>query len=697
VLGRRGLCLLAVLAVTALFALQLPQLRVDPSLEKTFPRLDPRLADYERLQADYAADEDTALCVVEFPESVLAPATLARIHALTEALERQPWVDPERVVSLTRATFVRAGEDGDLDIGPLFTPEREAGWDAVAMQEALAANPAFDQRLLSRDQRLAGFWVPMALGTEGEAERQAFVRELRAFFSPEGALLSGEVAHLDGAAVARDTLQAMILEDTWALCPLAFAVLLVVLAVLFRRLVAPALALGVVGGSIVWTLGAMAWADVPFNTLSACIPVMVLVASVGDVVHLLTRYRAGLAQGADREVALRSAVHHVAGPCLLTSLTTAAGFASLGLSQVEVLQEFGVPVAGGVLAAYFVTLGALPTLLTWLPAPRQARVQRSRARGEALLEGLVRVVSQRPGRVLVAGAALLSLSLVALPQLSRDARLMDDLDGGSSLVQTRELLEQRFGGAAFLEVVLDSGEAGGVLTPEVQAGTLALTRTLRGPEFRERGVLSALSLPDFLRDAYWTWNERDPAFDRLPESAEALAQLHLLYAFGDHDPTAELVDDPSDPSQQRIRVRLDNLRTSEFFALTSAIEAEAARVLPADVEVTLTGSTYMARLVTESLVGEMLHSAGMAILLVGARAWRCWGSCAAPSPWCWCSASWRPRGRPSPSARASSSPSPSGSASTTPSTCSRATDSAAPPATRGRWPTPCARRLGPCS
>lgn len=615
VLGQRKLCFVLVLAVTALLGQHLPNLRVDPRIEKTFPTDDPRLADYQALRDDFGSGEDAAMCVVEFPSDVLAPAQIARIHDLTAQLEQETWVDAEKLLTLSRATFVRTDSEGELEIGPLYTPERAEGWDADAVAADLRANPAFDQRLVSRDRRLAAFYVTQAPGDESDDARAAFVAEMRAFFSPQGALGQGEVAHLEGYAIARDSVLGQILDDSWSLFPLAFGLLLLVLALLFRQLVAPLLALTVIAGSCVWTLGAMAWLDIPLNTLSACIPVMVLVASVGDVVHLLTRFQAFRAQGQARESALTAAVHHVAGPCLLTSLTTAAGFGCLGLSQVELLSEFGLPVAFGVVAAYVVTLGAVPTLLTVLPLPTSA----ARATRPAVQAALARFAAfplAHPRGVIATTLILGALGLGLAPSISLDNRLSDDLDPASDLLQTRELLAQRFGGAAVLDVVVTDDDEG-VLGAPLQTGLLDLTRKLRSDEYREMGVLSALSLADFLRDAFHTWNGRAPEFDRLPANTDALAQLHFLYTFSPQDPTQDLLDDTIDPSQTRIQVRLGSVYTSQLFALADKLEADAAALLPPSAKVTVTGTSYMGRLVTQSLVSEMLLSAGMAIALVG--------------------------------------------------------------------------------
>lgn len=613
---RHRLASLGLIAACTLgLAAGLPQLGVDVRIEKTFPEESPQLAEYEALQAAFGGDEDTAICVVEFPQSVLERDTLQRIYEITEALREVDLVDTQGVTSLSHATWVRLDGDSDLDMGPLYEPSRYAEWDAAAMDVLLRDHPAFDQRLVSRDRRLAGFVVPMLATDTRDETRSRFVAGLRTFFSQEGVLRPGETAYLEGFAVARDSIISMMAEDSARFLPLAFVSLLLVLGLLFGELVAPALALSVIGLSVVWTLGAMAWAGIPLSTMSTTIPVMVLVASVGDVVHLLSSYRTRIVAGHAKAASLRYAVEHVAAPCLLTSLTTAAGFVSLAGSQIEMLRELGAPVAFGVLAAYVVTLGVLPPLLSWLPAPR---VRASRRQAPKIGLALGRAVTQRA--VPVIGGSLLvgALSVAVLPLLSHDTQIMEGFDRDAPLVVAQTVLEERFGGAASLEVVLSSDAVGRVLEPEVQRAVLRLSERIRGARFRELGVLAAHSLPDTLSDAYYTWNQRASAFKGgLPETAAGVGQLQFLLGFSEQDPTRGLVDSPDEAHRLRVRVRVSNLYSSEFFRLVDAIEEEAQRLLPEDVSVVVTGSTLMGRLVGASLVSEMLRSAGFALLLVG--------------------------------------------------------------------------------
>lgn len=623
-LRRPRLALALALGLTLLFAGSLPGLRKDVRIEKIFPERDARRADYDELREVFGRDDETAFCVLELPGSVLEAPALARIHSLTTALEAHPLVDERRLISLSSAPLVRVPREGELDIGPLYEPRRREGWDAAEIDGMLRGHPAFANRLLSDDRRLASFLVPLVptaepLSQEAKTERRRrFAREVRAFWKAN--LRPGEQVHLDGFAITYDTVLGLLNKDVALFYPLAIALLLIALGCVFRRVLATVLCVGTMIATVIWTLGSMALLGIPINWLSAsCIPVMLLVVCVGDAVHLISRYHQQVGWGIPARSSLEHAVRDVGRACFFTSVTTAAGFSSLSLSQVEVVQELGIPTGLGVLYGYLITFLVVPPLLAWARPPQLG----VRAGGDLLerpLAGLARFTARAPGRIVLASGVVFVGALALIPQVSLENRLLNDFDPDTEIMATRIFMEERLGGIAPLEVIVDGKQPGRIMEADAQRGVLSLCNALRAEPFRERGILFVLSLPDFLTDAYYTAvEERAPEFKgKLPDRVDALQQLRFLYSLGgEDDPTEPYADDADEPRRLRIQMRVKNLYTSEFFALVEAVRAEAERHLPGDVAIRITGNTLMSQAIHQSLVGDMARSFGLAFLLVG--------------------------------------------------------------------------------
>lgn len=607
---------------------------IDVRVEKIFPDHDPegRRAVYERFRALFGSDDVTAFCALELPERALSNEGLARIHSLTQLLRAEPLVDARRVVSLSQAPLVRVLPDEALEVAPLWEPRRSAEWDEAAMRALVHGHPSFARRLVAEDEHLCGFWVAMAPGERSQAQRGAFVAALRRFFSPAaagGQLRPGEVGHLEGFAVTNEAVYRLIQADVGRFYPLAWGAVLLGLILAFRHPAPALLAVVLMAIAAAWTLGGMARFDCPLSFVSSVIPVILLVVCVSDAVHVVNAYRAQLGAGLARRPAVEAAVRETGPACLLTNLTSAAGFLGLGWSDVEIVRELGVPLAVGTLAAWLVTFLLLPPLLLLLPAlsPLGAHAE-GRGRGALLaLSGLVR---RRAGAVVAGWLVVCGLGAAALPWLSRETRLLEAFDEEHPLIVTRRLFEERLGGVAPLELVIEGAAPGRVLDPDVQRALLGLTEELRGPRFRELGLLYACALPDLIADAHWTFHGRAPALrGSLPDSRAGVAQLQFVYGLGERDPTRDYAStrsllDPSDVEGAdeakvlRLQMRVRNLYTSQLNRLVGEVERAARERLPADLELRTTGLAIMSQAISRTLVREMLESLLSAALSIAA-------------------------------------------------------------------------------
>jgi hypothetical protein len=160
-------------------------------------------------------------------------------------------------------------------------------------------------------------------------------------------------------------------------------------------------------------------------------------------IHAGARFRQALASAADAWAALDATVRH-SGPGILTSaLTTAAGFAVLGLAHFRPLRELGQLVAVGILTilAAVALLGS-PALVAAAPRLRRpGAVWRALGRGVDALTGLA---ARRARLVLAAAAGLTAVALWGLGALSieADPRVLRPVDHPAREAET--LLAERF-------------------------------------------------------------------------------------------------------------------------------------------------------------------------------------------------------------------------------------------------------------
>lgn len=245
--------------------------------------------------------------------------------------------------------------------------------------------------------------------------------------------------------------------------------LLIGLSVLFvfRRLEVIAFTLVLAAIAISWGIGLGIVVYGKFSVLMAAVPLMVLVISTADVIHLLSSYTAERASGAEHAIALERMFKQVGGACVLTSLTTFVGFASLVFVPSNTIRQFGFSTAAGVASALLLSVVLIPIFLQWLhrrgkPIAGGAVASRSTNR---IADGCLYVALRYRWAVVVSCIAVLCLCGRSASKLSLDPDLTKRFSQGHLATESTEFFVEQFGGVTQLEFVL-SGEPSQVLAPE---------------------------------------------------------------------------------------------------------------------------------------------------------------------------------------------------------------------------------------
>ena len=160
-------------------------------------------------------------------------------------------------------------------------------------------------------------------------------------------------------------MQGMVGRDLRRLLGLSMALVLGVVLISFRGRFQPGLlALVPVLLGTIWAVGFWSLMGRSLDLVGlAVLPVMVGLG-IDDGLHAVH----GAVQRSEKTVA--ASVKRVAVAMVLTTLTTSAGFAALGLSHLPALQAAALLVPMGVMACLLATVAVLPALGSLLGAPR---------------------------------------------------------------------------------------------------------------------------------------------------------------------------------------------------------------------------------------------------------------------------------------------------------------------------------------
>ena len=126
---------------------------------------------------------------------------------------------------------------------------------------------------------------------------------------------------------------------------------------------------------VLWTIGMLGFTNERLNSLSMVImPIILTMIGFTNAAHIVFQFRRELIIGLGRKEAMTVSMQKLGLPCMLSALTTAAGFASLTVAESNMISDFGRDCAVGTLITFFAVILLLP-LLGLLPIPLKVQME----------------------------------------------------------------------------------------------------------------------------------------------------------------------------------------------------------------------------------------------------------------------------------------------------------------------------------
>ncbi|QKV92931.1 MMPL family transporter [Streptomyces sp. NA02950] len=246
---------------------------------------------------------------------------------------------------------------------------------------------------------------------------------------------AGEHARDSGMTVeiGGDALQEM--PETGATEVIGIAVSAVVLAITFGSLIAAGMPLltALIGVGIgISSITALASTLGLSSTTSTLAMMIGLAVGIDYALFIVSRYRAELAEGRDREEAAGRAVGTAGSAVVFAGLTVVIALVGLAVVNIPMLSKMGFAAAGTVVIAVLIAISLIPALLGFAGKRIISRKARKAAENgadtgekkENAGTRWARFVLRRPVMVLV--VAILGLGAAAVPAASLELGLPDD-------------------------------------------------------------------------------------------------------------------------------------------------------------------------------------------------------------------------------------------------------------------------------
>lgn len=546
----------------------------------------------------FGNDDASVFAVFEVTD-VLEPRTLERVDRLARELAAVPGV---------RKTYSPA------EIAQALVTLRIP---AEKVRKAVLESPLFRAVSISPDGRVSVVQIELSPDVASDRARAAVMAGIRPLLDVAARDL-GTTFHLAGIPIVEQEYVRLTKRDLMTFMPISIGVFVLLLSVYFRNFIGTTLPLAVVAAAIVWTLGGLTLADRPLGVLTCIVPNLILIIGLSDSIHMLSRYQEELGIAADKRTALARMLGMMIVPCFLTSFTTAAGFASLVVTPVPVVIEFGVVTAIGVMLAYAATLSIVPGAMDVAP-PLRPRIGRALDGAADRVLGVIATINDRGRWVLLAAwAVVIGVCIWGTTMIQRNADWLQDIRAQTEVTRAHTFVEEKLTSVFSVDLELSAKD---VRDPAVLAEIDAFEHTLRGyvsasrPSTRVTAVVGAA---DLAREAVYLRATANPlsfllgAERRLPGTrAEVDSAIELAgRSEASREVLGRLISD--DFTHARISVRLANLDARElerFGAWIAGLKAERFAV-------TITGKSWLAKNALDGVVDNMLSSLFLAAAII---------------------------------------------------------------------------------
>jgi len=624
-----------VLAVTALCIFAAPlsfnRLHHDNSNESYFVENDPNLQAFDRL-VDLFGDPNYLLVGVEAREQdrdLFNVETITMIDEISNFLEDHRHITQIRSLSEYQYTH---DDNGMMATDDLFEYVEDLEQQPEILDDArgvMAAEQLALEALITPDFRHTQI-VARAVYLPGEnVHNVELVNELLAFIAENGYREQGFELHLSGMPVIGERFETLTQRDMAWINPVMGVVMLVILFVIFRSFFAMAVPIVVIIATMLLATSIQGWLKFPFTAVNSALIPTVIILCIGTCVHVLVEFFQFRFAGHEPKVAAKEAVSDLFFAVLFTCVTTALGFIALSVTELKPVREFALLAALAPMLIFLLSMTTLPAILSYVPwVPRNKRKQLESG-SESLEDILTQETVSKKSPMLwlthhipvftlryrkplaVVGVLITVFSFYSISHIRVDSNIVNYFKKDSWMNQDLFYFNDNFKGITNLEVVVDTGEEGGIKNPEILQRIDTMQTWLRA--FDETG--KPTSIIDFFKQINQSLNEDDPDFFQLPTSREMAAQFLLLY---ENTGPNEDLSDLKDFNEQFLRVQIpvlnmDEVDTTQFIErINQGFEQQFA-----DLTIDLTGNLIMNNAQNRYVNNGMFQSFGIAIVAIG--------------------------------------------------------------------------------
>ena len=465
--------------------------KLDASSDSLVLESDDDLKYYREVNSDYSSS-DFLIVIFDPYEDLFSKKTISQVREMVTVFENiegvesvlsyldapllfSPKMSMSELVDNLR-TLEDEGADKDLareefKNSPLYTElltDKDASY--TAMQLILASNDKYDQAinkryeildLMNSDKYSPAIHDPALeaineeiklMNAKASIERDNLIVDTR---NAMNEFRDGGDIYLGGTAMIASDMIGFIKSDLQYFALGVLIMFVVTLSIIFKKLRWVAMPLVSSALIALFVIGFLGWMDWRVTVVSSNFISLLLIISISLTIHLIVRYQELFEthSSATKQELVAMTLTQMLKPCFYTALTTIIAFASLGVSEIKPVIDFGKMMVAGIFFAFLFSFILFPIFML-LFASDKGRESRDFSKGVTVI--FSSITDKLGNYISLIAIALFSISIYGINQLTVENRFIDYFKPSTEIYKGMDLLDTKLGGTAPLDIVINA-------------------------------------------------------------------------------------------------------------------------------------------------------------------------------------------------------------------------------------------------
>ena len=584
--------LLAVCGITIFFALFIPNLKIDFSIEHLFSQNDPNVEKYFSFR-DTFGREDNVITLIYKPHNVYDKNLYIELEELAYQIESLNGV--ENIASI----FTLSDIDENAWLGNLY--DDSGKWTKEYVDQKLKyiqLDPSLGAKVLSKDLKYGSMIVTLKDDANNHKNRTALLEEIKGLTTDQFSDWT-----FSGVSVLRSEYVRYMLRDNFLFLPPIAFLLISILTFVFRNWIYVLLPMLTVLITVIWLLGIMGLSGLEINIMTYIVPTLLFIIGIGDAIHIQARFRENfLIDTSTPKKAMLQTISQMSKVIFLTSITTSIGFLALMTTSIKIVQEFGLEISIGVMIAWLVSILVVPSGIL---LSKNFYVEKNDI-FLPLLSWLSNSIPNNPRLFILIPSIIVILCTYKIKDISTNSSLMEDLRPKNKLYQDLKLTEKYFGGVLPFEVLIK------VNNSNHSDNTSVLNQKI----LKISEKVELLLKSELKNSRFFSINDLIASAKRIRSgSSTVMSDQQLIQNLVKDQSNQQLKLVDKDLTTLRITGLIEDKTSDEMKNLYSKLDS-ISNVYSDYIDLEYTGTTVVALKTNDYLVQSLVNSLGLALIFI---------------------------------------------------------------------------------